>query len=87
MSGEIPPADRRESSMKRILAIGAIAAISIFGFAGSANAAQADPGCFGQVHKTINTVGALGFTNVGDVVQAVGAQTKNDIARGMCAGE
>ena len=73
--------------MKRILAIGAIAAISIFGFAGSANAAQTDPGCFGQVHKTINTVGALGFTNVGDVVQAVGAQTKNDIARGMCAGE
>ena len=64
--------------MKRILAIGAIAALSIFGFAGSASAAPADAACFGQVHKTINTVGALGFTNVGDVVQAVGAQTKND---------
>jgi hypothetical protein len=37
--------------------------------------------CFGQVHKTINTVGALGFTNVGDVVKAVGGQTKNEIAR------
>ena len=87
MSGEIPPADRRESSMKRILAIGAIAAFATFGFAGTANAAPADAACFGQVHKTINTVGALGFTNVGDVVQAVGAQTKNDIARGLGAGE
>ena len=70
--------------MKRILAIGAIAAISIFGFAGSANAAQADPGCFGQVHKTINTEGALGFTNVGDVVKALGGQGKNATARGIC---
>ena len=70
--------------MKRILAIGSIAALSIFGFAGTANAAPADAACFGQVHKTINTEGALGFTNVGDVVKAVGGQTKNETARGIC---
>jgi hypothetical protein len=72
--------------MKRILAIGAISALSVFGVAGAANAAPADAACFGQVHKTINTVGALGFTNVGDVVQGVGAQTKNSIARGCPIG-
>ncbi len=71
--------------MKRILAIGSIAALSIFGFAGSANAAPADAACFGQVHKTINTEGALGFTNVGDVVQALGGQGKNATARMICA--
>jgi hypothetical protein len=71
--------------MKRILAIGAIAALSIFGFAGSASAAPADAACFGQVHKTINTVGALGFTNVGDVVQAIGGQGKNATASMICA--
>ena len=70
--------------MKRILAIGSIAALSIFGFAGSANAAPADAACFGQVHKTINTEGALGFTNVGDVVKALGGQVKNETARGIC---
>jgi hypothetical protein len=70
--------------MKRMLAIGSIVALSIFGFAGAANAAPSDAQCFGQVHKTINTVGALGFTNVGDVVKAVGGQTKNSIARSMC---
>ena len=70
--------------MKRILAIGAIAALSIFGFAGTANAAPADAACFGQVHKTINTQGALGFTNVGDVVQALGGQGKNETARAIC---
>jgi len=70
--------------MKRILAIGSIAALSIFGFASSANAAPADAACFGQVHKTINTEGALGFTNVGDVVQALGGQGKNATARMIC---
>ncbi|MET0829083.1 MAG: hypothetical protein ABWY26_06155 [Microbacterium sp.] len=70
--------------MKRILAIGSIAALSIFGFAGAANAAPADAACFGQVHKTINTEGALGFTNVGDVVQALGGQGKKATARGIC---
>ena len=72
--------------MKRMLIIGSIAALATVGFAGTANAAApSDPGCFGQVHKTINTVGALGFTNVGDVVQAVGGPTKNSIARGICS--
>ena len=70
--------------MKRILVIGSIAAISIFGFAGPANAAPNDAACFGQVHKTINTEGALGFTGVGDVVQAVGGQAKNATATGIC---
>ena len=54
--------------MKRILATGAIVALAVFGVAGTANAAPSDAACFGQVHKTINTEGALGFTNVGDVV-------------------
>jgi hypothetical protein len=70
--------------MKRILTIGAIVAVSIFGLSGSANAAPADAACFGQVHKTINTVGALGFTNVGDVVKAIGGQGKNDTAHSVC---
>ena len=70
--------------MKRILAIGSIVALSVFGFAASASAAPADAACFGQVHKTINTVGALGFTNVGDVVKAIGGQGKNATARGIC---
>lgn len=70
--------------MKRILATGAIVAFAVFGVAGTANAAPAEAACFGQVHKTINTEGALGFTNVGDVVKAIGGQAKNDTARGIC---
>ena len=70
--------------MKRILATGAIVALAVFGVAGTANAAPADAACFGQIHKTINTEGALGFTNVGDVVKAVGGQAKNAIATGLC---
>lgn len=70
--------------MKRILATGFIVAFATFGIAGTAHAAPADAACFGQVHKTINTEGALGFTNVGDVVQAIGGQGKNDTARGIC---
>ncbi|WP_169582006.1 MULTISPECIES: hypothetical protein [Microbacterium] len=70
--------------MKRILATGAIVAFAVFGLAGTANATPADAACFGQVHKTINTEGALGFTNVGDVVKAIGGQGKNDTARGIC---
>ena len=70
--------------MKRILATGAIVALAVFGVAGTAHAAPAEAACFGQVHKTINTVGALCFTNVGDVVKAIGGQAKNDTARGIC---
>ncbi|MFC8681125.1 hypothetical protein ACFT30_06340 [Microbacterium ureisolvens] len=70
--------------MKRILATGAIVALAVFGVAGTANAAPADAACFGQIHKTINTEGALGFTNVGDVVKALGGQAKNETARGLC---
>jgi hypothetical protein len=70
--------------MKRILATGFIVALATLGAAGTAHAAPADAACFGQVHKTINTEGALGFTNVGDVVQALGGQGKNETARGIC---
>ncbi|MHC2998970.1 hypothetical protein [Microbacterium sp. HJ5] len=70
--------------MKRILTTGAIVALAVFGSAGTAHAAPSDAACFGQVHKTINTEGALGFTNVGDVVKAIGGQAKNDTARGIC---
>ncbi|MFE7846332.1 hypothetical protein ACFUTX_14185 [Microbacterium sp. NPDC057407] len=70
--------------MKRILATGAIVALSVFGFAGAAQAAPADAACFGQIHKTINTEGALGFTGVGEVVKAIGGQGKNAVARGLC---
>jgi hypothetical protein len=54
------------------------------GFAGTANAEPNANACFGQIHKTINTEGALGFTNVGDVVKEFGGQGKNGIARGLC---
>jgi hypothetical protein len=70
--------------MKRILATAFIAGLATFGFAGAAHAAPADAACFGQVHKTINTEGALGFTNVGDVVGVLGGEGKNDTARGIC---
>jgi hypothetical protein len=72
--------------MKRILATGAIVVLATFGLAGTANAAvdTTGPACFGQIHKTINTEGALGFTGVGEVVKAIGGQAKNDTARGLC---
>ena len=70
--------------MKRILATGAIVALAVFGVAGTAHAAPAEAACFGQIHKTINTEGALGFTNVGDVVKAIGGQAKNATATGLC---
>ena len=71
--------------MKRILATTSIAALAMVGFAGSASAAPADAACFGQIHKTINTQGALGFNGVGEVVKAIGGQGKNDVARGLAA--
>ena len=70
--------------MKRILAASSIAALALVGFAGTASAAPSDAACFGQVHKTINTVGALGFTNVGDVVKTIGGPGKNATATGIC---
>lgn len=72
--------------MKRILATGFIVGLATFGFAGAAHAAPADAACFGGIHKTLNTEGALGFNGVGEVVKAVGGQAKNDTARGLCAG-
>ena len=70
--------------MKRILVAGSIAALALVGSAGTATAAPSDASCFGQIHKTINTEGALGFTNVGDVVKAIGGQGKKALATGLC---
>ncbi|GAA1058903.1 hypothetical protein [Agromyces bracchium] len=71
--------------MKRILATGFIIGLAAVGLAAApANAAPNDAACFGGIHKTLNTEGALGFNGVGEVVKAVGGQTKNEIARGLC---
>ena len=71
--------------MKRILAVGAIAALAMLGSAAGASAAPSEAACFGQVHKTVNTVGVAGFTNVGQLVQAVGGGTnKNALAKTFC---
>jgi hypothetical protein len=67
---------------KIIIGLG-VASLSLGAFGGSANASS-HPSCFGQVHKTINTVGFGGFSNVGEVVRAVGGPGKNAIARGLC---
>ncbi|MEO7448712.1 MAG: hypothetical protein ABI336_10610 [Humibacillus sp.] len=70
--------------MKRMLATGSIAVLAMVGFAGSATAAPSDAACFGQVHKTVNSGGVAGFENVGQLVQAVGGQGKNMIAKSLC---
>ena len=71
--------------MKRILAVGAIAALALLGSAASASAAPAEAACFGQVHKTVNAGGVAGFTNVGELVQALGGgQMKNATAKTFC---
>jgi len=73
--------------MKRILAAGAITAFATLGLAAPANAAPANAQCFGQVHKTVNSGGVEGFSNVGGLVKfAGGGQEKNAIAKGICAG-
>ncbi|MBM7502903.1 hypothetical protein ACFPER_05435 [Agromyces aurantiacus] len=71
--------------MKRILATGFIVGLATVGLAAvPAQAAPNEAACFGGVHKLINTEGYAGFTNVGQVVQALGGQGKNDTARGIC---
>ena len=83
LSGEHAPAVRRESPMKRILAIGSIVALSTFGFAGAASAAPNEAACFGETHKAINTESLLGFDNVGQAVQFLGGgQEKKAFAKG-----
>lgn len=69
--------------MKRILVVGSIAALAFVGMTGTANAAQGNGPCFGQVHKTVNAGGVEGFSNVGELVKAVGGQGKKEIA-GAC---
>lgn len=57
--------------MKRMLATVSVAALASIGFVGSAQAAPADAACFGQIHKAVNTAGALDdVDNVGQFVQA-----------------
>jgi hypothetical protein len=70
--------------VKRILAVGSIAALAAFGLAAPASAAPAQAACFGQVHKTVNSGGLPGFNNVGELVKALGGQGKNAAARGLC---
>ncbi|MGR2752363.1 hypothetical protein [Agromyces arachidis] len=71
--------------MKRILATGFIVGLATVGLAAApAQAAGHSADCFGGIHKLINTEGYMGFTNVGQVVQALGGQGKNDTARDLC---
>ena len=73
--------------MKRMLATGSIAALAMVGFSATASADPAQAGCFGQVHKYVNTVGYAGADNVGQLIGAVGGgQEKNTAARGLVAG-
>ncbi len=74
--------------MKKIITGFVATGLAVATFGSSASAEPSDRGaersCFGKIHKTINTEGALGFDNVGDVVQAVGGQGKNATARDLC---
>jgi hypothetical protein len=72
---------------KKILIGLGVASLGLASFGGSASATyyQPHPSCFGGIHKTINTVGFGGFSNVGEVVQALGGQGKNSLARSLCA--
>lgn len=71
--------------MKRLIAVGFVAAVAVVGPAGTANAAPDATGaaCFGQVHKSVNTAGAVdGIDNVGQLVKFLeGGQNKNAAAR------
>ena len=73
--------------MKRMLAATSIATLALIGVPAAASAAPSDAACFGQIHKSINTQSALGYANVGQLVQTdgVGGQGKNAAARGLCA--
>lgn len=68
--------------MKRMLVATSIATLALIGVPA---AASADAACFGGIHKAINTQGALGLDNVGQLVKEIGGQAKNDAARGLCA--
>ena len=71
--------------MKLIITAGSVAVLAAIGLAAPASAAPAEPACFGQVHKAVNTMGAVpGIDNVGQVVQAHGGQGKNALAGSLC---
>ena len=71
--------------MKHFVIAGSLAAVAALGLAAPASATPAEQACFGQVHKTVNTGGLPGFSNVGQLVQALdGGQEKNAVARSLC---
>jgi hypothetical protein len=78
--------------MKRIIATGSVAALALVGFAGTASAGGNSepkldgPGCFGQVHKLVNSGGLAGIENVGQLVQSFPdkGQGKNATAKTFC---
>ena len=73
--------------MKRMLATGSIAALAMVGFSATASADPAQAGCFGQVHKYVNTEGYATADNVGELIGVVqGGQNKNSAARDLVAG-
>ena len=74
--------------MKRMLVAGAISALALIGVPAAASAAPASPdaACFGGIHKAINVDGALGLSNVGELVKQAGGQGKNAAARALCGG-
>ena len=72
-------------------AAGALADASTWEAVRSAGRDPVDDLATHHAHDALDAVGALlrtglSGTNVGDVVKAVGGQTKNDIARGICGG-
>lgn len=71
---------------KMLIGLG-VASLGLASFSGSANATNNHhhPSCFGGIHQTINTVGFGGYSNVGEVVRALGGQGKNALARSLCA--
>ena len=88
--------------MKKIVGIAAASAFAIAAIGAPAAAAPDkgidlnEPYCFGQVHKALNQpgtvtvdipgMGQVDLPSVGAAVKAVGGQTKNAVARGVCDG-
>ena len=58
--------------MKKIIGIAAASAFAIAAIGAPVAAAPNDNACFGQVHKAVNTMGALpGIDNVGQFVSSL----------------
>ncbi|GAB7005822.1 hypothetical protein JCM18899A_32950 [Nocardioides sp. AN3] len=70
--------------MKRVAVSACIAALGTLALAAPANAEPREAACFGQVHKSVNYGGLPWFSNVGELVKALGGQGKNAAARTLC---